>query len=93
MFSFFSAPLIPLERTEDTIPEEYIVVFKKDANEVQSKLTNIVSVCYFTASQSVEDHMDSLNEMLTALSDSSYSIKGKYHVGSFRGYCARMDDQ
>ena len=91
--SHFSASLSPLEHTEDTIPEEYIVVFKKEANEVQSKLTSIVTVCYFTTSQSVQEHMDSLNDMLTALSNSSYSIKRKYHIGSFRGYCARMDDQ
>ena len=29
-----TAPLIPLEETEDTIAEEYIVVFKKKASGV-----------------------------------------------------------
>ena len=31
------ASLSPLEHTEHTIPEEYIVVFKKDAKEVHSE--------------------------------------------------------
>ena len=92
-FSFFSASLSPLEHTEHTIPEEYIVVFKEDANHVHGKLTNNITVCYFPASQSVEDHMNSLNDMLTALYNSSYRIMHKYHIGSFRGYSARMDDQ
>ena len=41
----------------------------------------------------VEEHMTSLNDMLTALTDSSYTVMHKYHLGNFRGYAARMDDK
>ena len=42
----------------------------------------------------VEEHMTSLNDMLTGLSNSShYTVKHKYHIGNFRGYSVRMDDK
>ena len=38
LLSLYAAPLNPLEHTEHTIPEEYIVVFKQDACKTQGNL-------------------------------------------------------
>ena len=33
-YNLVSAPLLPLEESENVIPEEYIVIFKKAASEI-----------------------------------------------------------
>ena len=33
-YNLVSAPLLPLEESENVVPEEYIVIFKKAASEM-----------------------------------------------------------